>query len=776
MSQYGFGRSVRRLEDARLLMGHGRYTADIDLPGQAYAHVVRASYAHAEVRAVGVARARAAPGVLAVLTARDLDADGLGPLAGWETVKNADGGAPFTPDRPLLAGDRVRYAGEPLALVVADTRDAAEDGAELVDVDYRDLAAVTDTGAAMAADAPRLWDEAPDNVAMDWASGDRDATARAFSEAAHVTRLNLVNNRVIGMPMEPVAAVGVYEPADGRYRLYTPTQGVHRFRDQIAAEVLKIPARNLDVISPDVGGGFGVRIRPIPEQVLVLWAARRVGRPVKWVAPRTEAMVADVHARDHVTEAELALDGDGRFLAIRVSVTAAMGAYVSTNGRTSPTEGFATAIPSVYKTPAFHVRVCGVFTNTAPTNAYRGAGRPEAIYVVERLIDTAAAELGLSPVELRNRNLVPADAMPYRAPSGDVYDSGDFPRMLRDALAAADADGFPARCREARARGRRRGLGISVYMKINGGPPGELAEVRFDEGGGVTVLIGSQSNGQGHETALAQMVCGRLGIPIESVRVVQGDTTRVANGHGTGGSSLLSVDGIALRDAIERVVEAGKRIAGHALEAAEADIDFADGRYVVAGTDRTLDMAEVALMSFEAGPGAAGTGAGLAERACFAKDANTYTNGCHVSEVEVDIDTGKVDLVSHTVVDDLGRVLNPMMAAGQIQGGLVQGLGQALCELTAYDPDSGQLLTGSFMDYCLPRAGDVPDLDVRFVEIPCTTNPLGVKGAGEAGTTGAPPAVVNAVVDALREFGVRHIDMPLTPLRVWRAIHARDGG
>ena len=726
---------------------------------------------------MGVARARAAPGVLAVLTARDLDADGLGPLAGWETVKNADGGAPFTPDRPLLAGDRVRYAGEPLALVVADTRDAAEDGAELVDVDYRDLAAVTDTGAAMAADAPRLWDEAPDNVAMDWASGDRDATARAFSEAAHVTRLNLVNNRVIGMPMEPVAAVGVYEPADGRYRLYTPTQGVHRFRDQIAAEVLKIPARNLDVISPDVGGGFGVRIRPIPEQVLVLWAARRVGRPVKWVAPRTEAMVADVHARDHVTEAELALDGDGRFLAIRVSVTAAMGAYVSTNGRTSPTEGFATAIPSVYKTPAFHVRVCGVFTNTAPTNAYRGAGRPEAIYVVERLIDTAAAELGLSPVELRNRNLVPADAMPYRAPSGDVYDSGDFPRMLRDALAAADADGFPARCREARARGRRRGLGISVYMKINGGPPGELAEVRFDEGGGVTVLIGSQSNGQGHRDRPRA----------DGLRPARHPDRECAGGPRRHDPRRQRPRDRRLEPVVRRRHRAqGRDRAGrrggqtdrrtrprsgrgrHRLRRRplrgrrhRPDARHGGGRPdIVRGRPRRGPAREPASRSAPASP-----------------RTRTRTPTAATSpRSRVDIDTGKVDLVSHTVVDDLGRVLNPMMAAGQIQGGLVQGLGQALCELTAYDPDSGQLLTGSFMDYCLPRAGDVPDLDVRFVEIPCTTNPLGVKGAGEAGTTGAPPAVVNAVVDALREFGVRHIDMPLTPLRVWRAIHARDGG
>ncbi len=775
MDDDGFGISPLRAEDMRLLTGRGRFTGDIDLPRQAYGHVLRSPHAHAGIDAMDTGAARAAPGVLAVLT--DAEADGIGALPGDDTLDlvGRDGRAPVTPAQPVLAAKRVRYVGEAVAFVVAESAAAARDAAESIEVDYAPLPAVSDTAAAVAADAPQIWPDAPGNVSIDWEHGDRAATEAAFAAAAHVTRLDLVNNRVAGAPMETAALLGDYRAENGRYTLYTPSQGVFGLRRFLARHVLGVPERSMRVITPDVGGSFGVRIFARPEHGLVLWAARRTGRPVKWVADRGEAMAADMHGRDHVTRAELALDRNGRFLALRVSTVAALGAYVSPRARISPTLGYAEGITGAYAIPHCHARVRAVFTNTMMTNAYRGAGRPEAIYVVERLVDTAAAELGVPPVELRRRNLVPAAAMPYATATGEVYDSGDFARNLDDALARADAAGHAGRREAARARGRRRGIGVAAYVKINGGMPHEIADLAFDDAGAVTLAIGSQSNGQGHETAYAQMVAARLGLPLAEVRVVQGDTDRVAYGRGTGGSSAISVGGAAVHDAVEKIIVSGRRFAAQLLEAAEGDIDFAHGRYTVAGTDRGVAMAEVARAAFDPGPLTEGVGFGLAERGQYVAKARTYANGCHVCEVEVDVDTGHVAIVRYTVVDDIGRVLNPMLARGQVHGGLAQGIGQALAEACVYERESGQLLSGSFMDYCMPRAGDLPAFSVAFNEIPCPTNPLGVKGVGEAGITGAPPAVVNAVVDALAEFGVRHIDMPLTPERVWRAIRAGQG-
>ena len=767
MTENGFRQSPRRREDALLLRGEGRFTADIDLAGQAYLHFLRSPHAHADIAAIDAAAARAMPGVLAVLTGADGLADGIGDIPDADGMANRDGSAPVTPPRPVIARDRVRHVGEPVAVVVAETLAQARDAAEQVAVDYAPLDAVGDIAAAVAPGAPLVWDDAPGNVSLDWAAGDAAATGRAFADAAHVTEIALVDNRVMVMPMEPVCAVGAFDSASGRYTLHAPTQGVHGVRRTIAEFGLGIPESDLRVLSPEVGGGFGMRSAATPEQVLLLWAARRTGRPVKWVAERGEACLSDAAARDHVTRAALALDGTGQFLAVRVTSLANIGAYVSPWARKMPTEGCTAAITGAYDIPAFHVAVKVVFSNTIITDAYRGAGRPEGIYVIERLVDKAAAELGLAPAELRRRNLVPAAAMPFATATGEVIDSGDFARRLDDALAAVSLPGAKARKQAARSRGRRYGIGLAVYIKINGGTPREAARLGVDGDGAVTLAIGTQDNGQGHQTAYAQLVAAELGLPPASVRVVQGDSDAVASGHGTGGSSAISVGGVAVVQAARKIVEAGIPAAGEVLETAVADIVFADGRYIVAGTDRSVTLAEVASA-------ASAAGGGLDARAEYVAQAKTFANGCHVCEVEVDVETGRVEIVGYSVADDVGRLLNPMLAEGQVHGGLAQGIGQALLEHCVYDSRSGQLLTGSLMDYCLPRADDLPSFAVAFDEIPCATNPLGVKGVGEAGVTGALPAVVNAVVDALAEFGVRHVDMPVTAERVWRAINRSD--
>ena len=768
--RFGFGQSVLRSEDPRLLTGRGRFIEDMSAPGQAYLVILRSPHAHAEITAIDTAAAREVPGVLAVLTGEDVKADGFKGLQTDDGFKNRDGSESFAPPRPVLAQDRVRFSGEPVAIVIAESEDAARDAAELVDVSYEALPCVVSVRDATADGAPLLWDDAPGNISIDWDIGDAAAVERAFAKAAHVVDVELESNRVIGFPMEPIAALGNFDVEEGRYTLHAPSQGVHKVHALIA-EVMNIPKHSLRVVTPDVGGGFGVRVSALAEHVLVLWASKRVGRPVKWVGTRGETMLVDPHARDHWTLASLALDADGKMLAVRADTLAALGAHVAPNGRRIPTKSYAAGITGLYTIPHAHLRVRAIFTNTVPTEAYRGAGRPEALYVIERLTDLAAQKLGLTREEIRKRNFIPPSAMPYTTPTVETFDSGDFARNLTDALANADATSIARRKEEARKRGKRLGIGISAYVKINGGSPDEMAEIRFSAGGSVAVIVGTQTNGQGHATSFAQLVADRLGVPFESIQLVQGDSDQVPYGNGTGGSSFLSVGGSAVNGAIEKVIESGKRIAGHLLEAAPADLTFATGRYTIAGTDRSVPMTDVARAAFRAGPWSQETGFGLAERMFYQQKGKTFANGSHVCEVEIDPETGGLEVVRYTIVDDVGRIMNPMLVLAQVHGGLAQGLGQALLEHTAYDADSGQLLAGSLMDYCLPRASDFPNLEISFNEIPCTTNPLGVKGVGEAGTTGSMPALVGAAVDALAEYGVTHLDMPLTAERVWRAIH-----
>ncbi len=763
MKKFGIGQAVRRSEDRRFVTGHGRYLDDIDLPGQACGWFLRAPLAHAAIRRLDTAAAAAAPGVVGIVTGADLAADGIGTIPCPGRVRNRDGSRqPATP-RPALAQGRVRHVGDPVALVVADTADRAMDAAELIDVDYEPLPVVTDPVAALADGAPQIWDEAPGNQAFDWELGDAGAVAAAFARAAHVISLDLVNNRVVACPMEDRACLAAYDTDTGRFTLHVSCQGVHDLRDMLAEAVFRLPPDRFHVICPDVGGGFGMKIFLYPEYVATLYAARRLGRPVKWTAERTEAFVSDDHGRDAVSRAELALDADGRFLALKVDTVANLGAYLSNFGPFIATAAGNRMLCGLYRMEAVHARVRGVYTNTQPVDAYRGAGRPEAAYLVERMADLAARRLDLSPAEIRRRNFIPPEAMPYRTATGLTYDSGEFACNLDDALALADADGFPARRRAAEAIGRLRGIGLSAYVEASAGFGTESPTLRVARDGRVTVLIGTQSNGQGHETAYKQVVAEHLGVAPDRIDVVQGDTDRIATGEGTGGSRSLLVGGVGLAEAALKVREAARVRAADLLEAAAADVAWEDDRFVIVGTDRALTLAEVAA--------AAEDETAFAETGFYKPAANTYPNGVHVCEVEIDPDTGHTEVVAYTVVDDMGRVFNPLLLTGQIHGGVAQGLGQALLEHVVFDPDSGQLLSASFMDYALPHARSLPFLTVRFNEVPCRTNPLGIKGAGEAGAVGAPPAAINAVVDALDRYGVEHVDMPATPARIWDILH-----
>jgi carbon-monoxide dehydrogenase large subunit len=769
MNKDGFGQSPRRLEDSALLRGAGTFTADMNLDRQGHMVVLRSPHGHADFAAIDITAAAAMPGVLVVLTGAEADGDGLADIDGGDDgLKNGDGSDSFTPSRPVIARDRVRYVGEPVALVVAESLAAARDAAEQIEVDYAALPAVGDIEAATAPGAPLIWDQAPGNVSLDWQGGDATATDQAFAAAAHVTEVDLVDNRVMVFPMEPATALGVFGPDDGRYTLHAPTQGVHGIRNHMAY-VLGVDEQAVRVLTPLVGGAFGMRGTAAVEQALVLWAAKRIGRPVKWVAERGESILSDLAARDHLSRAAMALDSDGRMLAVKVHTRANIGAYVTPFGRNSPTVGYAAALSGTYDLAAFHVRCQVVFTNTIMTHAYRGAGRPEGIYITERLIDKAALELGIAPDELRRRNLVPASAMPYATITGETYDSGDFTKNLDDATALARLERTDDRRELARQAGKRYGVGWSSYVKINGGTPREAARIAFDslsdDGADptITLYIGTQENGQGHRTAYGQIIAEELGLPLDAIHLVQGDSDAVVSGRGTGGSSAFSVGGVAALQSARKIVEAGMETAGELLEAATGDIEFVEGRYTVAGTDRSVALTTVARSAAEAGRN-------LDESGDYIAAAKTFANGCHICEVEVDVETGQVKIVGYTVADDIGRVINPLLAEGQVHGGLAQGVGQALVEHSVHDA-TGQVLTGSLMDYGLPRADHFPSFRVAFNQIPCTTNPLAVKGVGEAGTTGALPAVVNAVVDALKEFGVDHVDMPVTPERVWRAIN-----
>lgn len=755
MGRFGAGQAVRRLEDQRFLTGTGRYTDDIDLPGQARGQVLRSPYAHARIRATDTTAAKAAPGVLAVLTAADLNAAGIGDIPVSFSPQNRDGSPTLPPRRPVLADGRVLHVGEAVAFVVAETETQARDAAELIAVDYEPLDAVAFPDAAIKEGAPQLWDHLPGNLAFDWELGDAAATEAAFAAAAEVVALDLVNNRVVPTPLEPRGAIGAVE--DGRFVLYTGSQGSHTLQGHLA-EVLGRPAADIRVVCPDVGGGFGMRLFLFSEHVLVLHAARLLRRPVKWIGDRSEAFLADTHGRDHLTRAEMALGRDGRILALRVDTLANLGGYVAQYGAFVPTWAGAGMLPGVYGMKALHVRVRGVMTNTAPVDAYRGAGRPEACYVIERMVDLAARRLGLAPDEMRRRNFIPPEAMPYKTPGGHTYDSGEFAAAMDEAMRRADWAGFARRRTESERAGRFRGIGMSYYVEACGGGSDEGAELRLEADGTAKVLIGTQSTGQGHETAYAQMAADALGLPVAKVKVIQGDTDVVKDGRGTGGSRSLPVGGGATAKAADNMAARLKALAAPILGAREEELELAEEAVHVAGTNRFVPLAELARQA-----------GGLVETARFKPPATTYPNGCHICEVEVDPETGQVEVVRYTIVDDVGVVLNPLLLAGQVHGGAAQGIGQALQELAAYD-DNGQLLSGTLMDYALPHARDLPPFDFTTRPVPCRTNPLGVKGAGEAGAIGAPPAVINAVVDALAPLGVRHIDMPATPLKVWRTI------
>ena len=768
MGKFGIGQPVRRIEDQRLLRGHGRYNDDISLLWQAYAAILRSPHAHAEILNIDAQRARSQPGVLGVFTYADLAADGLGPIP-CPGADRMGGVEVVRPARPALTGDRVRYVGDYVALVVAETVDAAREAAETIEVIYDSLPFVTDTASAVEAETPQIWPEAPGNICVDWSKGDAKGVDTAFAEADHIVRLRVINNRVVVNSMEPRGAIGEFDPGTGRYTLHAVNQIPHLMRRSLCESVLNIPESKLRIVTPDVGGGFGMK-NIYPEHALVLWAAKKLGRPVKWSGDRSDAFVSDTHARDNVTDVELALDGKGRFLAIRASTIANMGAYLSTFGPMIPTVTGSNLLVGVYAIPVAHVRVRCVFTNTVPVDAYRGAGRPEVCYALERTVDAAARELGLSPAEIRKRNFISPEAMPHETCMGEVYDSGDFPRNLGDALIKAEWDGFAARRLESEARGRLRGIGLATYIESCGGGKNEMAEIRVDGDGQVSLLIGSQDSGQGHPTAYAQIVSEHLGLPLHRIRLVQGDTDIVAYGTGTGFSRSVTVGGVAVDRAAVQVADRCRLIAAHMLEAPEADIEIVDGAGLVRGTDRSVTFEEIAARAYTPRGLPDELGFGIAERHEYMPPGLTYPNGCHVCEVEVDPDTGVVDVLRYTVVDDLGKLLNPMLVDGQVHGGIVQGIGQAMLENCVYDAESGQLLTGSFMDYTMPRADDVPSFDLAYNEIPCTTNPLGIKGAGEAGTIGSAPALINAIVDALSGFGVTHVDMPATPQQVWEAI------
>jgi carbon-monoxide dehydrogenase large subunit len=778
MTSFGIGASVKRREDLRLLTGQGRYAEDWNASGQLHAAFVRSSHAHAEVVGIDTAPARAVAGVFDVFTARDLIADGVGAIPTLIAergggIRSRDG-LPFAdPPWHPLATDRVRHVGEPVAMVVAVTPAAAWDGAEAVRVRHAARPAVVDAMAALAEGAPQLHAGIAGNRVYDWECGDAEATSRAIAAAAHVTRLTLLDNRLVTCFLEPRAALAEWDAGTGRYTLCASLQSVHALAANLA-RILGVSAERVRCVTGDVGGGFGSKIQTYPEYVALAWAARRLGRPVKWVSSRTEGFLTDAQSRDHVLVGELALDATGRITALRVHSTSNLGAYVAPCIPISTLSNMERMISGLYAIPAIHLRVEGVLTNTVPINVYRGVGRLECVYTVERLVERAARETGRDPVALRRANMV--RAFPYRTATGALYDSGDYVARLDEAIERGDAAGFPARRVEVARRGRLRGLAVGPYIEGTGGVPQEYAEVRVLPTGAVEVPIGSQSQGQGHETVFAQVVAERLGVPFETVRIVMGDTDRVARGVGTFASRSMVRAGSAAVEATDALVAVGKAMAAHLLEAAAPDVEYRDGAFRVVGTDRSIDLFAVARAA-AAGqlPEALGTALGAAtmhENPAFA-----FANGCGACEVEVDPETGAVEIVALTMVDDSGRSVNPMIVHGQMHGAVAQGIGQALIEECVYDRTSGQLLSGSFLDYAIPRAGDLPAISVISRDVPSPTNPLGVKGAGEGGTVGAPGAVIHAILDALAPLGVEHIDMPATPERVWRAIQdARSRG
>ena len=782
MAQNGIGAAVRRKEDGRFLTGRGNYTDDINRPGQTYASLVRSPEAHASISGIDTAGAASAPGVVAVFTGTDMAADEIGGLpCGWQ-IHSKDGSPMVEPPHPPLAVERVRHVGDVVAVVIAETKAAAKAAAALVDVDYESLPSAASLEQAVAEGAPKVWEDAPANVCFDWEIGDKAATEAAFEGADQVVALDIVNNRLIPNAIEPRVAIGDYDPVSDHYTLYTSSQIPHLVRLLMGAFVLHVPEHKLRVVSPDVGGAFGSKLFHYAEEVIVTWASSKIGRPVKWTAERSESFISDAHGRDHITHAELALDGEGRFLGLRVSTLANMGAYLSTFAPLIPTYLYGTVFSGCYTTPAIYGEVKAIFTNTVPVDAVRGAGRPEASFMLERLVDVAARRLGMDPVEIRRKNFIQPDQFPYQTPVAFQYDTGDYNGTLDLVLELADWEGFQARREDSESRGKLRGIGLSTFLEACGAAPSavagalgaraglfEVGQVRVHPTGSVTVFTGSQSHGQGHETTFAQIVAGGLGIGIDQVEVVHGDTAQVPFGMGTFGSRSGAVGGSAIYEAMQKIIAKATKIAAHLMEASEADVVFEDGRFTVAGTDKSLGLGDVSLAAYVPHNYPEGLEPGLDETAFYDPKNFAFPAGAHVAEVEIDPETGVVELVAVSCADDVGRIINPMIVDGQMHGGLAHGIGQALLEHCKYD-DSGQLLTGSYMNYCMPRAADLPFFKTGHNITNCTHNPLGVKGVGEVGSIGIPPAVINAVVDALAHLGVEHMDMPATPERVWRTI------
>jgi len=768
MDKFGIGQPVRRKEDVRLLTGRGTYTDDLDRAEQAHAVVLRSPHAHARILSMDVSEAKTAPGVLAVLTGHDAIADGLKPLPVQVEVPGKEKPL-FAPTRHILQTERVRYVGDPVALVVAETREQAMDAAELIQVDYETLPSITETGAALDPDAPVIWEEQGSNLCVHWDSGREAEADAAFTKAARIVAVDLVQNRIVGNPMEPRVALGEWDGE--RWTLVSPSQGAVKVRDNLAKLVFNVPLEKIRVISPDVGGGFGLRGKLFPESAMVLWAARRLGRPVKWRAGRTETFLSDPHGRDHVTHAEMAFDENAKAIGVRIRTLAAMGAYLLDFGPRVPTMAGGRINGTVYDIQALNVQVRCVFTNTVPTDAYRGAGRPETAYVLERLFDQGAAAFDIGRDEIRRRNYIRPDQIPYRNVAGNVIDSGRFAETQDMATKLADWDGFAARRAESLKRGKLRGIGLGYFIEASGGQPFEWARVALTPEGRAKLTVGTFSHGQGHETAFAQILSEKLGLPFDAIDLIQGDSDVVVKGAGTGGSRSSQMGGVATSRAAALVIEKAKRIAAHLLEAGVADIEFLNGRFSVAGTDIATGWQEVIAAAHDPVRLPPGEAPGLDEQLTYTRDTEcNFPNGCHVAEVEIEPATGEVTLTNYAAVDDVGVPINPMLVHGQCHGGIMAGIGQAMLEHARYDPESGQFLTATFQDYCMPRAGDAPSFTLDLNVVPCPSNDLGVKGAGEGGACGAPPAIISAVCDAL---GVAHVDMPITPESIWRILQRK---
>jgi carbon-monoxide dehydrogenase large subunit len=765
LNKFGIGQSVSRIEDPKFLKGEGSFVDDIKLPGTVHAYVLRSPHAHARIRKIETSKAS---GAVLVLTGADATADNIGGYAsvvGHAAIRDA-----HLPVHPVLVKDKARHVGDRVALVVAETLDAAKDAAERIEVEYEVLPHVSTIADAMKDGAPQVWDDAEGNFCFRAEMGKKEPVDAAFARAHHIARVTVVNNRLSANAMEPRAALAVHDPVEGRTTIYSSHQAPHRLKQALAADVLRMPEGDLRIVAPDVGGGFGMKSQLYVEDALVAWAARRLGRPVKWVAERTESMMSDTHARDRVDSGEMAFDTEGRILAIRVSVDANMGAYCSASGMVTPMQTLR-LMSSVYAIPALYGAARAWYTNTNPMAVYRGAGRPEAMHLIERLIEEGAKALKLDPNEVRRRNFVPQSAMPYQTHSDLNYDSGDFAGVLGKALKDADFGGFAARRAASEKRGRLRGFGVGQYIELSG-QMNERMGLRLEADGTTLVFAGTHSHGQGHATTYAQVISDWLGVPFEKIRLVQGDTDRVAAGRGTFGARSMVCAGGALRSAADQIIAQGKRFAAQMLEAAEDDIEFDSGMFKVAGTDRKIPLLAVARAAHAPAGPLAKIGMGLEAFGTY-DPIPSCPNGCHIAEVEIDRDTGAIEIVRYVAVDDVGVALNPMLVDGQVHGGVAQGVGQVLMEHVAYDPQSGQLLSGSFMDYCMPRADDLPWIEVALHNVPAKTNPLGVKGVGEAGAVGAVPAVMNAILDALKPHGVADIAMPVTPERVWRALNGR---